>query len=289
MSDRTQYFRKFPLTVYNGTPSINIMRRVDFSKNIRNYLAAFYNFEVTEGERPETIAYDYYEDIDLDWLIYLANDIVDPYHDIALDSNDLQSTIIKKYGSVENAQRKTFVYRNNYRADDQIITTGAYESLVGERKKYWKPIVGSLGIMGYNRTEEEIYSSTNMIISYSFSQAVETPFTVDEIVRMPSNSGNATVSFANTTSVTLRHVTGDWNTQTSDFEVTGDTSGATATFKYDTYTKLKDVIPEVEQIYFSPYSYYDYEVEINDAKRNLSLIHQDYSMIINKQLDQLMK
>ena len=57
--DRTEYFRKFPITVYNDTPSLNIMRRVDFNKNIRDLLSAFYDVELREGQRVETLAYDY--------------------------------------------------------------------------------------------------------------------------------------------------------------------------------------------------------------------------------------
>ena len=287
MSDRTQYFRKFPLTVYKDVPSINILRRVDFSKNIRNYLSAFYKFEKPEGERVETVAHDYYNDVDLDWLIYLTNDIVDPYHDTSLDSDDFENTIIKKYGSIENAKKKTFVYRNNYRADDQIITTESYNSLIGERKKYWSPVIGSFGVLGYERTKEEIYASTNMIITFSIN--ANTAFVQDEIVNMSGNRGSATVSFANTSTVTLRHISGDWNIQTSDFEVSGEISGAIATFNYTTYTKIQDVIPETEQVYFSKYSYYDYEDELNDQKREVYLIDQDYALIVNKQLDQLMK
>lgn len=78
--DRHQYFRKFPITPYRGVPSLNILRRVDFNNKVKNFFTAFYAFDVTAGEKPETIAFDYYDDVDYDWLIYHANDIIDPYH-----------------------------------------------------------------------------------------------------------------------------------------------------------------------------------------------------------------
>lgn len=291
MSDRTQYFRKFPITIYNDTPSLNIMRRVDFNKNIKNLLSAFYSFEIQDGQKPETIAYDYYDDVDLDWLIYLANDIVDPYHDVALHQDDFDANIKKKYGSAPAAKKKVYVYRNNYRGDDQIITEGAYNALIGERKKYWQPILNQLGIMGYKRAENEIYAATNKIISYSFTAAANASFTKGEIVdfTLGSSSGSATVATSNTTYVTLQHITGDWSEMTSNFDVVGDTSKVTINFNYETYTLIKDVIPAAEQVYFSPYYFYDYEFELNEQKRDIYLVDSDYANRVNKQLDDLLK
>ena len=254
MSDRTQYFRKFPITIYNDTPSLNIMRRVDFNKNIKSLLSAFYSFETQDGQKPETLAYDYYDDVDLDWLIYLANDIIDPYYDVAMHQDDFDATIKKKYGSAPAAQKKVFLYRNNYRSDDQVITEGAYAALPGERKKYWEPILNQLGIMGYKRAENEIYAATNRIISYSFTATAGTPFTKDEIVNFSSgsSSGSATVATSNTTYVTLQHISGDWSEMTSNFDVVGDTSNVTINFDYESYTLIKDVIPASRtSIFFS--------------------------------------
>jgi len=76
---------------------------------------------------------------------------------------------------------------------------------------------------------------------------------------------------------------------TSNFDVTGDTSGVTINFDYETYTLIKDVIPSVEQVYFSPYYYYDYEFELNEQKRNVYLVDSDYANRVNKQLDDLLK
>ena len=89
MSDREQYFRKFPLIPYNGVPSINILRRVDFNNNVKNFFTAFYSFNIQSGERIETIAHDYYEDVDLDWLIYLTNNIVDLLASKTITNNEL--------------------------------------------------------------------------------------------------------------------------------------------------------------------------------------------------------
>lgn len=288
MSDRNQYFQKFPITIYNDVPALNITRRVSFNDNIKNFYSAFYSHTLQSGERIETLAHDYYGDVDFDWLIYHANDIKDPYHDVALHYEDFEETIKKKYGSIRLAKLKTFAYRNNYRGDPSVITTDAYSSLPGGRKKYWKPQVGQFGILGYERNEDEMYASTNRIISFSFAETVDTPFRIGEIVKDTKELYSATVASCNTSYVTLQHIEGSWSAS-SNIDVVGDESKITITFNSASYKLIQDVIPPSEQIYFSKYSYYDYEEEQNDAKQEIFLIKDSYVEIINEQLNELMK
>jgi len=288
MSDRTQYFKKFPLTIYNDVPAINILRRVDFNTKVRDFFTAFYSFTVKSGERLETVAFDYYDDQDLDWLIYHTNDIMDPYHDVVLDFEDFEETIKKKYGSIRLAKLKTFCYRNNYRGDIQMLTSDGYSALDGDVKKYWKPQFALGQISGYDRNEDDMFASTNRIISFSFSATVENTFTKNEIVTN-NKGGMAQVATSNTSYVTLQHIEGDWASYTTNFDVTGDESGRVINFDHATYKLIQHVIPEAEAIYFEKYSFYDYETEKNDALRNISLIDKAYAEEINLQLDGLMK
>ena len=290
MSDRTEYFRKFPLIVYNNETALNILRRVDFNREVKGFYTAFYDTDIKEGERVETLAYDYYDDVDMDWLVYHTNDIIDPYNDVPLDDNVLLASIKSKYGSIAKSQKKGYLYRNNYRGDISVIPNGSYDALSANRKKYWDLTSSITGVTGYKRKEEEIYASTNMIISYSFAAEATNTFTNDEIVSFTSGlkSGTATVASANTTSVVLQHISGDWSTMTTDFDVTGDDSNETITFNHGTYTLIQNVIPADEQIYFSPFYYFDYEIELNETKRKIYLVDRAYKDKLNEQLDDLM-
>jgi len=287
MSIRHQYFRKFPLIAYNGEPAVNILRRVDFNNKVKDFYTAFYETEIKDGERIETIAYDYYDDVDLDWLIYHTNDIIDPYHDVPLEDSVFLQHIKNKYGSIEKAQAKTFVYRNNYRGDISVLSYDGYNALPTNHKKYYDPVSNVSGVRGYQRKKEEMYASTNMNISYSFSSEVANTFDIDELVRFSDSV--ATVSAANTSAVILKHVSGDWSTMTTNFDVTGDDSKQTINFDHSTYTLLQNVIPADEQVYFSPYSYFDLELEKNELKRNIYLVDDSYTVTLNDQLDNLMK
>ena len=98
------YFEKFPLVAYKNftdpdTASqvvTNILKRVAFRKNV-NESSFFVNYVVGDGETPESIAYDYYGEAELHWVVLLFNNIIDPRHDWPMDVNTLDYYIEKKY------------------------------------------------------------------------------------------------------------------------------------------------------------------------------------------------
>lgn len=111
------YFRPFPLINYdlkkNKLPLLltNVTARYKIRDILKNKVAIYYDYIVKDGDRPDTIAFKYYEDETLDWLIYLVNDIIDPYYDWPLDQDAFNKYIRTLYGSVANAKGTVFEYR----------------------------------------------------------------------------------------------------------------------------------------------------------------------------------
>jgi len=282
-----QYFRKFPLISYNGIPSVDILTRVDFQSTVRKYFDAFFQYTMQDGEKIEDISFNMYGDVDLDWLLLHANDIIDPYYDVPLDNQTFDSNIRKKYGSIETALRSVYAYRNNWRSDETILSVAAYNALPGERKKYWQQAQGALGMtLGYERSREDFLTSTNIIISLSYADGEEDEFEVGSYVS--SDTATAQVAGSLNGIVTLQHINGDWDRQ-SDFVVNAVDGSKSITLKANSYKKLYDVIPEVEQIYYSQYSVYDYEFDINERRRDIYLVQDASTSILNKQLTDLLK
>jgi len=110
------YFRPFPLTTYDikkndkSTLLTNITTRFKILEAFERQEAVYYDYSVKDGERADTIAFKYYEDSSLDWIIYLTNNIIDPQFDWPLSSTSLNRYIIKKYGSVTAAMEETHHY-----------------------------------------------------------------------------------------------------------------------------------------------------------------------------------
>ena len=111
------YFRPLPLVRYdikkNNLPLLltNVTARYKIRDILKNKVAIYYDYIVKDGDRPDNIAFKYYEDETLDWLIYLVNDIIDPYYDWPLDQSSFDKYIRTLYGSVASAKGTVFEYR----------------------------------------------------------------------------------------------------------------------------------------------------------------------------------
>ena len=116
------YFRPFPLVEYdikkNEKTSLltNIMARFKIVESFQRQEAVYYDYSVKDGERADTIAFKYYNDASLDWVIYVTNNMIDPEFDWPASTNTVNNYIIKKYGSIAAANEQIHHY-------EQLITS----------------------------------------------------------------------------------------------------------------------------------------------------------------------
>lgn len=100
------YFTEFPTIQYDVSGSgvlstmTNIMRRVNISEKIKENVVAFDFYDVQDGDTPEIVAYYYYQDIGLHWLVLLANNIVDVYSQWPMSIPKFEQYIYEKYDDV---------------------------------------------------------------------------------------------------------------------------------------------------------------------------------------------
>ena len=76
----------------------DILRRVKLRANIKNGLFEFDNYDVQEGETPETIAYKWFGDTEFHWVILMTNNITDRYYQWPLSQPQFQTHLEDKYG-----------------------------------------------------------------------------------------------------------------------------------------------------------------------------------------------
>src|ERR1039458_2179807 len=92
------FFSKFPIITYANNQMRDISRRVVLGNNIRQNPLSFYPYDIAMEQRSDVVAYNYYGDSDVDWLIYLTNGIIDPYMGWYLNDDEFNDFIIQKYG-----------------------------------------------------------------------------------------------------------------------------------------------------------------------------------------------
>tara|TARA_Y100000310_G_scaffold27237_1_gene25905 strand:+ start:121 stop:663 length:543 start_codon:yes stop_codon:yes gene_type:complete len=98
------YFQYFPLMAYDikGTKEFKllpqIIKRVKLRAGIRSGMFLFDEYDVKDGERPEDIAFKFYGDAGLHWVILMTNDITDRYYGWPMTQPQFQEFIKDKYG-----------------------------------------------------------------------------------------------------------------------------------------------------------------------------------------------
>lgn len=91
------YFKSFPTTLWDKKEMVDISRRATILNKVKGDPYGFVPYTVQDGDTIEMIAYHYYGDAELSWLILLANNIIDPYEDFFKEIGQLDQYIINKY------------------------------------------------------------------------------------------------------------------------------------------------------------------------------------------------
>ena len=76
----------------------NLFRRVKLRDDLIDQVTAFDKYEVRQGERPDIVAEEYYDNQDLDWLVLISNNITNVRDQWPLSDNELYNYSVEKYG-----------------------------------------------------------------------------------------------------------------------------------------------------------------------------------------------
>lgn len=284
------YFKNFNTITYANNRAVDLTERVVVLNNVEKNLYLYYPTDITNGVRPDQITNITYDDPYASWLLYLSNDIVDPYYEWYLSDRQFNEYIAKKYGSIEIAQQKIAGYVNNW-VDQSPIGVAAYEALIPARKKYWKPNYDSYGrVSNYERKKEDWRATTNFICNIFISKAGN--FIEDEIVTIKYNvkgpdiatiftTGKAQVAFSNSVCVTIKHCSGDFLPRFDDNIVISDYSYIYGTESQSNCTitsthVIANNIPIDEYSYWQEQTLYDVEQEKNEGNKTIRILQSQY-------------
>ena len=78
----------------------NLLRRVALRTKVKTNSLLYDTYDVKEGETPESIAFNLYDDAELHWVIMLVNDITDRYHQWPMRYSQFLQYVNDKYDDV---------------------------------------------------------------------------------------------------------------------------------------------------------------------------------------------
>jgi hypothetical protein len=123
------YFRQVPNFQYvdrspgdqsisNYTEVKNLFKRAKLREDIFSDLSFFVKYSILGDERPDNVAYKFYNDSTLDWLILLSNNITNVQTEWPLSQQGFYNFLIDKYGSDE------VLYQVHHYETIQVKTSG---------------------------------------------------------------------------------------------------------------------------------------------------------------------
>lgn len=134
------YFKNFPVVQYGEHAVRNIILKGKIGKNLIQSYDTFYPYTIKTGESPTSLSYDYYGSVEFVWIIFLVNDIVDPYYDWPMDEEVFNQYIVNKYGSLPAAMNlsQSSYYRNPQYS--YWMTSTTYENIDEMDRVGWSPV-----------------------------------------------------------------------------------------------------------------------------------------------------
>ena len=295
------YFQFFNDIEYSNTSAIDITERViiNNNKNIISNPYLYYPVDIKEGFRADNIAQNAYQNPFYSWIIYLSNEVIDPYYDWYLTNDQFNQFIVKKYGSYQAAETKVAYFINNW-ADQPDIDVSVYNALDPDMKKYWEPNYNQSAVYSYSRIQEDWSTTTNFIVKLNLQGQYIYKF--DEIIHIsygdiissdgkyiPNSNGQAQVlaqsvnTIANTTTLMVQHVfltnnditPADANNIIQLGYVYGNESQSNGIIINGSY--VSNNISAASAAYWTPIYYYDMEVERNESKKTIYVLKNDYA------------
>jgi hypothetical protein len=285
-----RYFEKFPVIEYDGNMAVDLTVRTTLMDVVSHNPYIYYPYQLSDNERADQFSYRYYDDPYKSWIIYLTNKIVDPYHEWYLSQEQFNEFITKKYNlPVETLIRKVKYYRTNWE-NNVTISVSRYDSLPINLKKYWIPNYGQNNVViSYNRSQNEITSTTNKLVSYSVSS---NSFKKDEICQIYLTSGKigkGQIAGGSETTVYIHHLSNsdDYVTFDETSYIFGEESSSTAIIT-DARVITQNISDE-EEIYWSAVTYFDYENEKNEFNKSIRVLQKNIAPMMANNLRDLLK
>ena len=99
------YFDRFPKIIYDAKGNGNykllpdILRRVRTRAVIDESIVLFEKYDVVNGERPEDIAFKWFGDAQLHWVILMTNNVTDRYYGWPMNQVQFAEYITDKYSN----------------------------------------------------------------------------------------------------------------------------------------------------------------------------------------------
>jgi len=86
----------------------NLFKRGHLRDDIFQDLAVFTKYKVSGDDRPDNVAYDFYDDSNLDWLVLVSNNIINIQSEWPMSQQSFDNYLISKYTQADDSETDTY-------------------------------------------------------------------------------------------------------------------------------------------------------------------------------------
>ena len=112
----------YPITTFKNRNIVDITKNVKIAMLLSPWALA--DYQVPDGDRPETVAFDVYDEAQLAWLVLLPNVKLDPYYGWPMPQRDFEAWMKKKYGTLAVSLSTKLFYEHS--SKDITISVDTY-------------------------------------------------------------------------------------------------------------------------------------------------------------------
>ena len=275
----------------------NLFKRGRIRPDIFGNLSFFTKYKIVGDERPDNIAFKEYDDSSLDWVVLLANNMLNVYDEWPLPQNSLDEILLEKYGTYDKLYSGVHHYETVEIKNSKggVILPGELET-----PKTWRTngnyiqaintkinqITGTESkiatVTMYNGIKDLVVGSEVYINNVS-SSVYNGRFPVTSVLKVGDVVIRFTYVLPDIPTVKQPEILG---TEQDTFTVEG-TVGTGNAYYYEYYDNNSyHTIPAANMT--QAVTNYQYEIKKEDAKRNIYILKPNYLNIIFNDLDEFM-
>ena len=161
----------------------NLFKRGVLRDDIFQDLAVFTKYEISGDDRPDNVAFDFYGDSSLDWLVLLCNNIINIQSEWPMSQKSFDNYLINKYTQSGDSDTDTYdrIYNGVHHYETKQIKNSNDVEILAEgltaspeyTLTYYDWLVS--GYVTLSKADDEIYNTSllTQITNYQYEEKIE--------------------------------------------------------------------------------------------------------------------
>ena len=275
----------------------NLFKRGRIRPDIFGNLSFFTKYKIVGDERPDNIAFKEYDDSSLDWVVLLANNMLNVYDEWPLPQNSLDEILLEKYGSYDKLYSEIHHYETieiknskggiilpgGLETPNKWRTNGNYIQAINTKINQISGTESKVATVTMYNGIKNLDVGSEVYITNVSSDVYNGRFPITSVLKVGEVVIRFTYVLPSIPEVKAPEILG---TEQVTFTVEG-TVGTGNAYYYEYYDNNSyNTIPAAKMT--QAVTNYQYEIKKENDKRNIYLLKPQYLNVVFNDMDKIM-